>query len=446
MPILRKPLPWLIAAILGAATQVSAEEFETIEAFQALPLAYPKFMIDNLWILISAALVFIMHLGFATLETGLTRQKNTVNILFKNVFILSAGILTYALCGFNIMYPGDDWIITNILALKGVIGFDNDVANLTNQYADYTYWSDFIFQAMFAATAATIVSGAVAERVKLSGFMLYAVILVALGYTVAGSWKWGGGWLDDMGFYDFAGSSVVHAFGGFSALAAVFVLGPRKGKYINGQIRPILGHSMPLAAIGVFLLWLGWFGFNGGSVLSADPSAVSLVFVTTTLAAAAGCMASIFISFAYLKKPDVTMALNGILAGLVGITAGADVVTWSAAICIGFVAGVIVVFAIVFIDRIKIDDPVGAISVHGICGIWGTLAVGIFSTNPEHNVGTQLIGTLSYAAFAFIFSLILALFIKATLGIRVDSEEEDEGLDMSEHGQPAYADFQHINN
>jgi ammonium transporter, Amt family len=446
MPIFRKPMPWLIAVILGAATQVSAQDFTTVEAFQALPLAYPKFMIDNLWILISAALVFIMHLGFATLETGLTRQKNTVNILFKNLFVLSSGILTYALCGFNIMYPGDDWIIADILALKGAIGFDNDVANLTNQYADYTYWSDFIFQAMFAATAATIVSGAVAERVKLSGFMLYAVILVALGYTVAGSWKWGGGWLDDMGFYDFAGSSVVHAFGGFSALAAVLVLGPRKGKYINGQIRPILGHSMPLSAIGVFLLWLGWFGFNGGSVLSADPSAISLVFVTTTLAAAAGCMASIFTSFAYLKKPDVTMALNGILAGLVGITAGADVVTWSSAIWIGLVAGVIVVFAIVFFDRIKIDDPVGAISVHGICGIWGTLAVGIFSTNAEHTISTQLIGTLSYAAFAFVFSLLLAMLVKATLGIRVDADEEEEGLDLSEHGQPAYADFQHINN
>jgi len=446
MPIFRKPMPWLIAVILGAATQVSAQDFTTVEAFQALPLAYPKFMIDNLWILISAALVFIMHLGFATLETGLTRQKNTVNILFKNLFVLSSGILTYALCGFNIMYPGDDWIIADILAFKGAIGFDNDVANLTNQYADYTYWSDFIFQAMFAATAATIVSGAVAERVKLSGFMLYAVILVALGYTVAGSWKWGGGWLDDMGFYDFAGSSVVHAFGGFSALAAVLVLGPRKGKYINGQIRPILGHSMPLSAIGVFLLWLGWFGFNGGSVLSADPSAISLVFVTTTLAAAAGCMASIFTSFAYLKKPDVTMALNGILAGLVGITAGADVVTWSSAIWIGLVAGVIVVFAIVFFDRIKIDDPVGAISVHGICGIWGTLAVGIFSTNAEHTISTQLIGTLSYAAFAFVFSLLLAMLVKATLGIRVDADEEEEGLDLSEHGQPAYADFQHINN
>ncbi len=437
----RPILPCIGAVVLASTAQVSAEGFTSVEAFQTMPLAYPKFMVDNLWVLISAALVFIMHLGFATLETGLTRQKNTVNILFKNLFILSSGILTYALCGFNIMYPGDEWIIADVLALKGAIGFDSDVANLTNQYANYTYWSDFIFQAMFAATAATIVSGAVAERVKLSGFMLYAVILVTLGYTVAGSWKWGGGWLDDMGFYDFAGSSVVHTFGGFSALAAVLVLGPRRGKYVNGEIRPILGHSMPLSTIGVFLLWLGWFGFNGGSVLSADPAAISLVFVTTSLAAAAGCMASIFTSFAYLKKPDITMALNGILAGLVGITAGADVVTWSGAILIGLIAGVIVVFAIVLIDRIKIDDPVGAISVHGICGIWGTVAVGIFSANAEHSIVTQLCGTLSYATFAFVFSLIVTLIIKATLGFRVDAEEEDEGLDLSEHGQPAYADF-----
>ena len=442
----RPSLLWICAGVLGATTQASAGDFKTVEAFQAMPLAYPKFMVDNLWILIAAALVFIMHLGFATLEAGLTRQKNTVNILFKNLFIISAGILTYALCGFNIMYPGDDWLIADVLALKGWIGFDDDVANLTNQYADYTYWSDFIFQAMFAATAATIVSGAVAERVKLSGFMIYAAILVAFGYTIAGSWKWGAGWLDDLGFYDFAGSSVVHAFGGFSALAAVIVLGARKGKYHNGEIRPILGHSMPLSTIGVFLLWLGWFGFNGGSVLSADPAAVSLVFVTTTLAAAAGCMASIFTSYIYLKKPDITMALNGILAGLVGITAGADVVTWAGAIWIGLIAGIIVVFSIVFIDRIKIDDPVGAISVHGICGIWGTVAVGIFSTNADHSVGIQLLGTLSFAIFAFVFSFILATIVKAILGFRVDEEDEDEGLDLSEHGQPAYADFQHINN
>ncbi|MGB1893383.1 MAG: ammonium transporter [Candidatus Latescibacterota bacterium] len=430
-------------AVLAGVTSVHAEDFKTLEEFQAMPLAYPKFMVDNLWILISAALVFIMHLGFATLETGLTRQKNTVNILFKNLFIISIGIVSYALTGFNTMYPGD---FNGFLAIKGMIGFDGDVANLTNQYADYTYWADFIFQAMFAATAATIVSGAVAERVKLSGFMLYATILVAFIYPIAGSWKWGGGWLDGMGFYDFAGSSIVHAFGGFAALAAVIVLGPRAGKYVDGEIKPILGHSMPLATIGVFLLWLGWFGFNGGSVLSADPGLVSIVFVTTSLAAAVGCLAAMVTSQIFLKKPDVTMALNGILAGLVGITAGADTVTWTGAMVIGLVAGIIVVFSIVIIDRIKIDDPVGAISVHGICGIWGTIAVGIFSTNPEHSFSTQLIGTLSYAAFAFVVSLILALLAKATLGFRVDEDEEYEGLDLSEHGQPAYADFQNINN
>ena len=430
-------------AVLAGVTSVHAEDFKTLEEFQAMPLAYPKFMVDNLWILISAALVFIMHLGFATLETGLTRQKNTVNILFKNLFIISIGIVSYALTGFNTMYPGD---FNGFLVIKGMIGFDGDVANLTNQYADYTYWADFIFQAMFAATAATIVSGAVAERVKLSGFMLYAAILVAFIYPIAGSWKWGGGWLDGMGFYDFAGSSIVHAFGGFAALAAVIVLGPRAGKYVDGEIKPILGHSMPLATIGVFLLWLGWFGFNGGSVLSADPGLVSIVFVTTSLAAAVGCLAAMVTSQIFLKKPDVTMALNGILAGLVGITAGADTVTWTGAMIIGLVAGIIVVFSIVIIDRIKIDDPVGAISVHGICGIWGTIAVGIFSTNPEHSFSTQLIGTLSYAAFAFVVSLILALLAKATLGFRVDEDEEYEGLDLSEHGQPAYADFQNINN
>jgi Amt family ammonium transporter len=409
-----------------------------------MPLVYPKFMVDNLWVLIAAALVFVMHLGFATLETGLTRQKNTVNILFKNVFIVSVGIITYALTGFNTMYPGD---FNGFISILGPIGFDDDVANLTSNYANYTYWTDFIFQAMFAATAATIVSGAVAERVKLASFMVYATILVAFFYPIAGSWKWGGGWLDGMGFYAFAGSSVVHAFGGFSALAAVLVLGARKGKYLpNGQIRPILGHSMPLATMGVFLLWLGWFGFNGGSVLSADPAAVSLVFVTTSLAAAAGALSSIFTSMTYLKKPDISMALNGILAGLVGITAGADTVTWVGAILIGAIAGAIVVFAIVLIDRIRIDDPVGAISVHGICGVWGTIAVGIFSTNPEHSLVTQILGTLSYAAFAFVASLILALLIKSTLGIRVTEEEEDEGLDVAEHGQPAYADFQHITN
>ena len=436
----RLPLLAVAALMICGASQAFGE-VKTVEEFQAMPLAYPKFMVDNLWILIAAALVFIMHLGFATLETGLTRQKNTVNILFKNLFIISVGIITYALTGFNTMYPGE---FNGYLAILGPIGFTDDVASLTSNYADYTYWSDFIFQAMFAATAATIVSGAVAERVKLTGFMLYAALLVAFLYPIAGSWKWGGGWLDQMGFYDFAGSSLVHAFGGFSALGAVIVLGPRIGKYTDSGLRPILGHSMPLATIGVLLLWLGWFGFNGGSVLSADPAAVSLVFVTTSLAAAAGALASIFTSMAYLKKPDITMALNGILAGLVGITASADTVTWVGSIIIGLIAGIIVVFAIVIIDRIRIDDPVGAISVHGVCGIWGTVAVGIFSTNAEHSLGTQIIGTLTYAIFAFLASLILATIVKMTLGFRVTAEEEAEGLDVSEHGQPAYADFQHL--
>ncbi|MEN8714790.1 MAG: ammonium transporter [Verrucomicrobiales bacterium] len=408
--------------------------------------AYSNFMVDNLWILIAAFLVFVMHLGFATLESGLTQSKNTVNILFKNVWIISIGLLTYALCGFNIMYPGfgDD--------SAGIFGFggfgipglggveDQENINPILYELDMTVWSDFIFQAMFAATGATIVSGAVAERIKLTSFMVFSVLLVALAYPISGAWKWGGGFLDQMGFYDFAGSSVVHAFGGFAALACVIILGPRKGKYTSGGIKPILGHSMPLAAIGVFLLWLGWFGFNGGSVLNADPALVSYVFVTTGLAAAAGAIASIFTSSLILKKPDLSMALNGILAGLVGITAGADSVGILWAVVIGAIAGVIVVFSILAFDKIKIDDPVGAISVHGICGIWGTLAVGIFSS--DHSFGTQLIGTLTISAWAFAFSFIVFYVIKLVMGgVRVSEEEEAEGLDVAEHGAPAY----HIN-
>ena len=438
-------VPILFLLTIFAAAKSAAAEITSIEAFQQMPIAYPKFMIDNLWILMAAALVFIMHLGFATLESGLTRQKNTGNILFKNLFVISVGLITYALTGFNTMYPGD---FNGFLAIGGAIGFaaSDKVANVTAAYGNYTYWSDFIFQGMFAATAATIVSGAVAERVKLSSFMIFGTLLVAFIYPISGSWKWGGGWLDQMGFYDFAGSTLVHAFGGFSALAFVLFLGARRGKYTADGIKPILGHSMPLATIGVFLLWLGWFGFNGGSVLSADPELVSLVFVTTCLAAAAGCLGAMFTSQIYLKKPDISMAMNGILAGLVGITAGADVVSWISAITIGAIAGVIVVFAIIMFDRIKVDDPVGAISVHGICGLWGTLAVGLFSTNSEHTLSTQFIGTISIALFAFLSSSILVLGLKYTMGIRVDEEAEEAGLDLVEHGQPSYADFQPMAN
>jgi Amt family ammonium transporter len=310
---------------------------------------------------------------------------------------------------------------------------------MSADYADYTWYTDFIFQAMFAATAATIVSGAVAERVKLSSFMVFATILVTFAYPITGSWQWGGGWLAESGFYDFAGSSLVHGFGGFAALACVIVLGPRTGKYLDGKIRPILGHSMPLATIGVFLLFLGWFGFNGGSVLNADPYLVSLVFTTTALAAAGGAVGAIITSYLSLKKPDLSMALNGILAGLVGITAGADSIMPASAIIVGLISGVLVVFSIIFFDKIKIDDPVGAISVHGVCGIFGTLAVALFS--DAATFGDQLLGTLSICVFAFVFSLIVFSILKVIMGVRVSPEEEAVGLDLSEHGQEAYPDF-----
>ena len=293
---------------------------------------------------------------------------------------------------------------------------------------------------MFAATAATIVSGAVAERIKLGSFLIFTTIYVAFIYTIAGSWKWGGGFLDAMGFYDFAGSTLVHSVGGWGALAGVIVLGPRLGKYLEGRAKPIPGHSMPLATIGVFLLWLGWFGFNGGSVLSADPELVSLVFVTTCLASATGIIGAMAASWTVQHKPDLTMVLNGALAGLVGITAGADVVSVNAAMVIGLIAGVIVVGSVLLIDRAGLDDPVGAISVHLTCGIWGTLAVGIFSAG--HSLLTQLIGVLAYGAFSFIAALAIFFALQFTIGLRVSAEEERMGLDVGEHGMEAYGGFQ----
>lgn len=404
--------------------------------------ASATYIVNNTWMLVATFLVFIMHLGFASLEAGLTRSKNTVNILFKNTAIIAIGLLTYAIVGFNLMYPGD----FSLGAFFGFAGFGigTDAAGMMIAGDDgvgiYTYWTDFIFQAMFAATAATIVSGAVAERIKLSSFLFFSTIYVALVYPIVGSWKWGGGWLDGMGFYDFAGSTLVHSVGGWAALAGVMLLGPRLGKYTKNGIKPILGHNMPLAAIGVFLLWLGWFGFNGGSVLSADPELVSFVFVTTALAAAAGVIGAMVLSWVLQKKPDLTMALNGALAGLVGITAGADVVSVMSSIIIGFIAGLLVVAAVLFIDRIKIDDPVGAISVHLVCGIWGTLAVGIFSA--DHSFMVQLIGVLAYGVTCFVAAYALFFILKATMGIRVDEEEELGGLDTGEHGMAAYADFE----
>jgi len=397
------------------------------------------FTVNNTWMLVATFLVFIMHLGFACLESGMTQAKNTVNILFKNTSVISIGLITYAFVGFNLMYPGD-FSIGQFFGFAGV-GLDPGAEGNTVAYADgaYTYWTDFIFQAMFAATAATIVSGAVAERIKLGSFLAFTTLYVALIYPIAGSWKWGGGWLDQMGFYDFAGSTLVHSVGGWGALAGVILLGPRLGKYANGRIKAIAGHNMPLATIGVFLLWLGWFGFNGGSVLSADPELVSLVFVTTSLAAAAGVLGAMAASWGIQRKPDLTMILNGSLAGLVGITAGADVVSVNAAMLIGFIAGVIVVASVIFIDRAHLDDPVGAISVHLTCGIWGTLAVGIFSA--DHSFVTQLIGVAAYGVFSFAAAFVIFYGVKAAAGLRVGENEERSGLDVGEHGMEAYSGF-----
>ncbi len=434
----------VVATATAVVEEAPAEEPSAIDKhWEGRPGDLAMFTVNNLWICIAAALVFVMHLGFSCVETGLTRSKNTTNILFKNVFIVCMGLLAYAAYGFNSMYPGDNWTIPGWLAIGSPIangfGGADEVANLTAEYnAGYTYWGDFIFQAMFAATAATIISGAVAERIKLGPFMIAATIIVAIAYPITGSWEWGGGWLSEE-FIDFAGSSLVHAFGGYAALAAVIVLGPRLGKYLpNGKIKPILGHSMPLATIGVFLLFFGWFGFNGGSVLSANAPTVSLVFVTTGLAAAGGGLAASFASWILQKKPDLSMALNGILAGLVGITAGADSISPWASVLVGAISGVLVVISVLAFDKLKIDDPVGAISVHGICGNWGTIAVGIFGAG---SFVTQLVGTVAISVFAFVFALVTFLVVKAIFGLRVSPEEEEGGLDIGEHGQEAYPDF-----
>jgi Amt family ammonium transporter len=397
---------------------------------------------NNVWMMLATALVFVMHLGFAGVEAGFGQTKNTVNILFKNTVTPILGILTYGLSGFFLMYPGFD--------VPGWFGFDSAGwsmfwfspadADVSTAYAGagYTYWTDFLFQAMFAATAATIVSGAIAERVKLWAYLLFTIVFVGVVYPIIGSWKWGGGALDAMGFYDFAGSTLVHSVGGWGALAGIIILGPRIGKYVNGKVIEKPGSSVPLAVIGVFLLWLGWFGFNGGSVLSADPGLVSFVLVTTSLAACAGGLGGFFAAYFAFKRLDLGMVLNGILAGLVGITAGADVINPIFAVLVGFIAGILVVLSAIFLDKMKLDDVVGAVSVHLTCGVWGTLAVGIFSTNPEHSFFTQLSGVAICGLVAFFSALLIFFVLKKTIGIRVSEEHELSGLDSHEHGIRGY--------
>ena len=402
------------------------------------------FTANNVWMMVCTALVFFMHLGFSFLEIGLTRQKNTINILFKNVFIICVGLLLYCLGGFNLMYPGFEEGSAGIFKFAG-FGITAPENGMTAAYHEggYTWWTDFLFQGMFAATAATIVSGAVAERIKLTSFMVFTLLYVGLVYPIVGAWKWGGGFLDGMGFYDFAGSTLVHSVGGWAALIAIWLLGARIGKFDeNGKPRVIAGHNIPLATAGVLILWLGWFGFNGGSVLSADPALTSLTLVTTCLAAAAGGVAAFVFSQILYKNFDLTMFLNGILGGLVGITAGADQMTPTDAILIGAIAGVIIVMAVAMVDRLRLDDPVGAVAVHLICGIWGTLAVGLFGAMASADQFlTQLTGVAIVGAFCLATSFIILFTIKKTMGLRVSEKEEIEGLDDHEHGMSAYPDY-----
>ncbi|SEL30092.1 ammonium transporter [Maribacter orientalis] len=404
------------------------------------------FTANNVWMMLATALVFFMHTGFAFLEIGLTRQKNTINILFKNIFIITGGLLLYYAWGFNLMYPGfEDGDLGLIKFSMDSFGIAAPEGGMTAEYADggYTWWTDFLFQGMFAATAATIVSGAVAERIKIGSFMIFTVIYVGLVYPIVGAWKWGGGFLDSWGFYDFAGSTLVHSVGGWAALVAISLLGARIGKFgKDGKPNAIPGHSIPMATAGVLILWLGWFGFNGGSVLSADPELTSLVLVTTSLAAAAGGFGAMITSTILYKNLDLTMFLNGILGGLVGITAGADLMSPNEAVVIGFLAGIIIVGGVALVDKLKLDDPVGAVAVHLICGIWGTLAVGIFGNLASGaQFMTQLYGVLIVGGFCVVTSGIILGVLKVTLGLRVSKEEEVEGLDIHEHGMDAYADF-----
>lgn len=440
---------FLVMPFLSGSEIEIKDVAETVEvaSVNAATAAEALFTVNNLWVMIGAMLVFIMHLGFACVESGLARAKNCTNILFKNTLTPAIGFIMYAVCGFAIMYPGSEWLLGHLFGFKGFFLSDPNAADPI-MYADgnYTYWTDFFFQGMFAATAATIVSGAVAERVKLESYLLFTTFYIAVVYPVIGSWGWGGGWLASMNFHDFAGSTFVHSVGGWGALAGVILLGPRIGKYVGGKPMPIMGHNMSLVTIGVFLLWFGWFGFNGASALNANPEVVSLALVNTMLAACAAIVGSMVTGKIVLRKPDLSMTLNGCLAGLVGITASADCVTPGASLVIGGVAGVIVVFSVLFFDRVGLDDPVGALSVHLVCGIWGTLAVGLFSFNSDYTFLVQLCGAAACGVAAFVCAFAIFFVLKHTIGIRVSEDEELRGLDLCEHGSEAYPSFQFFTN
>jgi Amt family ammonium transporter len=407
---------------------------------------------DTVWVVLTAALVFFMNAGFAMLETGLCRAKNAVNILAKNVIVFAISSIAYWITGFALMYGNG----TSILGFQGwfLLGADNSPATgvaysgifSALNWTGVPLGAKFFFQLVFAGTAATIVSGAVAERIKFASFMAFSFILVAVIYPIAGHWIWGGGWLAGMGFVDFAGSTAVHSVGGWAALIGAVMLGARIGKYDReGKVTPIPGHHMGYAVIGTFILWLGWFGFNPGSTMAADPGAIARIALNTNMAAAAGAVSATILAWILMGKPDLSMILNGTLAGLVAITAPCNNVTTASSVLIGAIGGMLVVIAVPFFDRVKVDDPVGALSVHLVNGIWGTLAVGIFSTTTGllygfgfRHLGVQALGVVGTGAFTVVGAYMAFAAVRAVLGLRVSPEEEIEGLDIGEHGMEAY--------
>ncbi len=452
--------------VAAEASQEKAEFPAPSEGFNT-ELGPLSSALDTVWVMIAACLVMFMQAGFCLVEAGLTRSKNVVNICMKNLLDFSFGSIMFWLVGFGLMFSiGNDYIGTSGFMLQEEMvqqaaedGSMSDVSNFDPiNWAKVPLFMKFFFQLVFAATAATIVSGAMAERTKFTSYMLYSIIISALIYPISGHWIWGGGWLADLGFWDFAGSTVVHSVGAWLALVGAFALGPRTGKYDStGKPRAIPGHNLMLVTLGVFILWLGWFGFNPGSTMAADAPSIALIAVTTNAAAAAGAIAAMMTAKLMFKKWEATMALNGVLAGLVAITCPCMWVSVPGALAIGAIAGVLVVLSVVFIDHVlKIDDPVGAISVHGVCGAWGTLSLGLFSTaegGPElgllYGGGAgqlikQAIGVGAVFAWCIVTGAICFYGIKYTVGLRVTREEEAEGLDYGEHGNEAYHGFQFV--
>ncbi|MCL1601617.1 MAG: ammonium transporter [Actinomycetia bacterium] len=416
-----------IILLAGATASLIVGPLATGAMAQEVSIGEVASAVNSVWIVVAAILVMFMQAGFALVEAGFTRAKNAGNIIMKNVMDFSLGSLTYWAFGFALAYGGSS--VGGFLAYGDLFFFD-----------DPTRAGEWFFQVVFAATAATIISGAVAGRVKFTSYLIYTPFITGLIYPVVTHWVWGGGWLSEIGFFDFAGSGVVHMLGGVAALAGVLIVGPRIGKYDeDGTPRSIPGHSVTLGALGVFILWFGWYGFNAGSTLAAVGQDIATPAVTTTLAASAGALGAMFTAWIITGKPDVGFTLNGVLAGLVGVTAGTASLSFGGSILVGLIAGVIMVFSVMALEKVGIDDPVGAISVHGTAGLWGLIAVGLLTSDA--NIGIQLIGALAIAAWAFGTSFLVFKVIDLTVGMRVTSTEEREGLDRSEHGGEAYPEF-----